>query len=158
MSRARKPAVQDRQSLERCNLKWWNVPEFWYITRKNKWQHKYHKLVLYYKKTICGVSVTFPYPKDFRYLIVGLAVSEDEINGSLDVAVLEVMPSLLVVQGVLSTIESDAVELGFVSRNAEGHCLLPNSSARRGRGGVLETTKFIISIITFKMLQEVSRI
>lgn len=68
------------------------------------------------------------------------------------------MPSLLVVQGVLSTIESDAVELGLVSLNAEGHCLLPNSSAWRGRGGVLETTKFIISIIKFKMLQEVSRI
>ena len=68
------------------------------------------------------------------------------------------MPSLLVVQGILSTIESDAVKLGLVSLDAEGHCLLPNSSACRGRGGVLETTTFIISIVKFKMLQEVSRI
>lgn len=90
-------SVQDRQILERCNLKWWNAPEYWYITGKKKWQQNYHKLVLYHQKTICGVSATFTYPKDFRYLIVGLAVSEDKIDGSLDVAVLEVMPSLLVV-------------------------------------------------------------
>lgn len=75
------------------------------------------------------------------YLIVRLAISKDEINGALDVAVLEVMPSFLVVQGVLGSVESHAVELGLVSVNSECHCLLSHCSTGRRRGGVLMAPK-----------------
>lgn len=75
------------------------------------------------------------------YLVVRLAISKDEINRALDVAVLEVMPSFLVVQGVLGSVESHAVELGLVPVNSECHCLLSHCSTDRRRGGVLMAAK-----------------
>jgi len=40
-----------------------------------------------------------------NYLIVRLAITEDEINGALDEAVLPVMTAPLVIQSVLRTVE-----------------------------------------------------
>ena len=75
------------------------------------------------------------------YLIVGLAVSEDEIDGAFNVAILEVMLPLLVVQGVLGAVESHAVKLGLVSVDSECHRLLSNSSTGWCRGKILVTQR-----------------
>lgn len=41
----------------------------------------------------------------FNYLVVGLAITKDEINGALDEAVLPVMTASLVIQSVLRAVE-----------------------------------------------------
>lgn len=74
-------------------------------------------------------------------LVVRLTIPKDEINRALDVAVLEVMPPFLVVQGVLGSVESHTVELGLVSVNSECHGLLSYCSTDRRRGGVLMAAK-----------------
>ena len=49
------------------------------------------------------------------YLIEGLSVAEDEIYGSLDVAILEVMPAFVVEERVLRSVKPAFVECHLVS-------------------------------------------
>ena len=71
------------------------------------------------------------------YFEEGIAGTEDEIDRAFNIAILVVVPSLLVVQGVLASQESNAVKLSLVSFDPECHCLLAHCTTRRRRVCVL---------------------
>lgn len=57
------------------------------------------------------------------YLVEGSSVSEDEIDGALDVAIFEVMATTVVVESVLSAEESAAPKCRLVSADSNRHRL-----------------------------------
>lgn len=59
-------------------------------------------------------------PTSATYLVHGSAVAEDEVDRPFDVAILEVVTPRVVAQGVLGTVETAAVEVRLVPRDAEG--------------------------------------
>lgn len=77
---------------------------------------------------------------DAAALVDGLAVSEDEVDGSLHEAVLEVVTACLVVEGVLRSVERAAVESAVVSLDSQCDGLLSDSSTGWCRCRVLHTT------------------
>lgn len=77
---------------------------------------------------------------DAAALVDGLAVSEDEIDGALHEAVLEVVTACLVVQRVLGSVERAAVESAVVSLDSQCDGLLSDSSTGWCRCRVLHTT------------------
>jgi hypothetical protein len=77
---------------------------------------------------------------DAAALVDGLAVSEDEVDGALHEAVLEVVTACLVVQRVLGSVERAAVESAVISLDSQCDGLLPNSSTGWCRCRVLHMT------------------
>ena len=59
------------------------------------------------------------------YLVERQAIAEDEIDGALDVAILEVVATLMVVESILAAHEAAVVERRGVACDSERHCLLP---------------------------------
>lgn len=49
------------------------------------------------------------------YLVDGSAISENEINGTFNVAFFEVMPTSIITKCILCTVESTAGEVRFVA-------------------------------------------
>ena len=72
-----------------------------------------------------------------EYRVVGLAIAHDEVDITTDVAILEVMTALLVIERVLATDERALVELRHVAFDHERHCLPSLCSPRRYRCRVL---------------------
>lgn len=62
---------------------------------------------------------------ELKYLVHGPAIPKNKINGSLNIAFLEVMPSCIVAKCVLCTVESAAGEVCFVAGNAKRRRLPP---------------------------------
>lgn len=63
-----------------------------------------------------------------HYLVERSAVAEDEVDGALDEAVVEVVKALVVVECVLSTDEATVVEGGFCAGDSQRHRLASNGS------------------------------
>lgn len=78
--------------------------------------------------------------KRFRYPVHGAAVAEDEVDGALDVALLEVMASRVVAERVLRAVEAAAEEVRLVPGYAERRRLPPLHPRQRRRRRVLQTT------------------
>ena len=75
------------------------------------------------------------------YLVEGPPIAENKVDGSLNIAVFEVVAALVVVECVLGSVELAVVEGAFVTGDAESHGLPPHGSPGwRGRG-VLLTSK-----------------
>jgi hypothetical protein len=68
----------------------------------------------------------------FAYVVKGASVTEDEVDGALDEAILEVVPALVITEGVLGAHETATVECGHVARDAECGSL-PSINSRRRR-------------------------
>lgn len=74
------------------------------------------------------------------YFVVRSTISKDEVNRSTDVAILEVMAAVMVIQRVLVADDGAVVERCIVGGDAKRHSLHANSSWRRWRSGVLQNT------------------
>ena len=75
--------------------------------------------------------------KEFTYLVQGPCVPENEVDGALDVAVVEEVAADVVEQRVLRPQDPAPVQHGLVSGQPQRHRLLPHSPRRRRRRGVL---------------------
>lgn len=71
------------------------------------------------------------------YLVERPPVAENKVDGSLNVAVLEVVAAPVVVECVLGSVELAVVEGALVTGDAESHGLPPNGSAGWSGRGVL---------------------
>lgn len=79
--------------------------------------------------------------RDFgTHIVDGKTVTKDEVDAPLDVAILEVMAAVMVIQRVLVADDGALVERCVVGGDAKRHCLHANSSRRRWRSGVLQNT------------------
>ena len=76
------------------------------------------------------LAVEFQWVK-FGYLVERQAIAEDEVDGALDVAIFEVVATLMVVQSILTAHEAAAVECRGVACDSQRHCLLPYCSCWR---------------------------
>ena len=73
----------------------------------------------------------------YTYEVEGSAVAENEVDGTLDVATIEIMAALVVIQRVLCAVEVDIEEGGIISANPQCHCLLSNRTTGGSRCSVL---------------------
>ena len=79
--------------------------------------------------------------RDFgTHIVNGKTVTKDEVDAPLDVAILEVMAAVMVIQRVLVADDGAVVERCVVGGDAKRYCLHANSSWRRWRSGVLQNT------------------
>lgn len=72
-----------------------------------------------------------------RYLVQGPRVPENEVDGALDVAVVEEVAADVVEQRVLRPQDPTPVQHGLVAGQPQRHRLLPHGPRRRRRRGVL---------------------
>jgi hypothetical protein len=72
-----------------------------------------------------------------RYLVQGPRVPENEVDGALDVAVVEEVAADVVEQRVLRPQDPTPVQHGLVAGQPQCHRLLPHGPRRRRRRGVL---------------------
>lgn len=73
--------------------------------------------------------------------IEGLPIAKNEVNGSFNVAVLEVVPTNVIAKGILGPIEAAIVERGHISRNPEGSTLFPIDAGWRNGCCILPIRK-----------------
>jgi len=62
------------------------------------------------------------------YLVHGSSISEDEVDGAFDVAIIEVVTAGVVAKCVLRAVKSASEEVGLVAGDAESHSLPPLQS------------------------------
>jgi hypothetical protein len=75
------------------------------------------------------------------YRVQGLSIAEDEVDGSFDIAILEVMAPNVITECILGSVEATAVESCHVSGNSKRGTLLPIYACRGRRCRVLPETK-----------------
>jgi len=73
--------------------------------------------------TYITLSLSIFYVARFTYLVHGPAIAKNEIDGSFNVAFLEVMSACIVAKGVLCTVETASGEVCFVAGYAKRHRL-----------------------------------
>lgn len=73
------------------------------------------------------------------YFVDGPPIAENEVNGALDVTLLEVMPPCVVAQRVLRAVKSTPGEQRLVAGDSQRHRLPPLHSRHRRRCCVLRT-------------------
>jgi hypothetical protein len=82
------------------------------------------------------------------YLVQGPCVPKDEIDGALDVAVVEVVPADVVEQRVLRPQDLAPVEHGLVAGQPQRHRLLADRPRRSRRRGVLPIARYTTHHVT----------
>ena len=80
----------------------------------------------------------------YAYEVEGSAVPENEVDGALDVAAVEVVAALVVVERVLRAVEVDVEEGAVISADPQCHGLPPDRTTGGSRRCVLHNKRTYI--------------
>jgi hypothetical protein len=81
------------------------------------------------------------------YLVEWPCIAKDEINGTLDIAVFEVMAAFIVMKGILGSEESTTPECSLISRYSYCHCLGSNITRAWNRSYILAWSQRFWNIV-----------
>lgn len=93
------------------------------------------------------------------HLVETAPIAKDEVNGTVDVAILKVMATPVIIQSILEPIEGSVVEGCPVTRDSQCHCLSQHCPWFRLWCCILQCTS-TISLVTIQLilLNGVSRV